>query len=317
MSYYAGIDLGGTKIAAGIFDTERGALIAHDVIPTRSHEGIDAVVGYMAGIVRALATSTGVTLTGVGVGIPGVIDYARGVTLLIPNLPGDWFERPIRAELQAALNLPIALINDARAFTLAEATQGAGRGGAVVACFTLGTGIGGGLALNGRIHWGLKNAAGEFGHQIVEPDGAPCGCGGHGCLEAHASGYALTALGVQAMIAEPDGLIAQLAEGDTAAVTPQLIMQAAERGDAAAIAMLHRVGTYIGLGVANILTILSADKVVLGGGLTQLGAWLFDPIWATVRARCHTVPLEQVTITPAALGQQAGVIGAAIWASQQ
>lgn len=317
MSYYAGIDLGGTKIAAGILDSERGELIAQDVIPTRPHQGIDTILKNMTTLVTALASRSGVSLTGVGVGVPGVIDYERGVTLLIPNLDGDWFERPVRAELQAALNLPVALINDARAFTLAEATQGAGRGGAVVACFTLGTGIGGGFAINGRIHWGLNNAAGEFGHQIVEPNGELCGCGSHGCLEAHASGYAITAHGVQVMMQHPQGQIARLAEHDAARVMPSLIMQAAELGDPRAREILERAGHYIGIGVANVITMLSADKIVLGGGLIQLGHWLLDPITATVRQRCRTVPLDRVTITRTALGQQAGVIGAAIWASQQ
>jgi len=317
MSFYAGIDLGGTKIAAGIFDTESGRLIAHDVIPTHSHEGIDAVIRRMVGIVQTLTDTTQVRLERIGLGVPAVIDYERGMTLLMPNLAGDWFERPLVAEMQAALNLPVALINDARAFTLAEATQGAGRGGTVVACFTIGTGIGGGIAINGRLHLGLKNAAGEFGHQTVEPNGAVCGCGNRGCLETLASGYAITAQGVEAMKHEQNGHIALLAQHDPKRVTPGLIMQAAERGDLTARDILTRAAQYIGVGIANILTILSADKVVLGGGVSQLGPWLFDPIWATVRERCHTIPLDQVTITQAALGQHAGIIGASLWASQQ
>ena len=316
MSYYAGIDLGGTKIAVGIWDADARRLIAHDVTPTHAHEGPDAVVPRMAALVRQVVERSGVTLSGAGLGVPGVIDVETGCTLLVPNLPG-WYGRPVVAEMQSTLGLRVALINDARAFTLAEAVEGAGRDGNVVACFTVGTGIGGGLAINGRLHLGLRNAAGEFGHQTLEPEGPLCGCGNHGCLEALASGYAITASGVQAAREQPDGVIATLAANDLDRITPELIKQAAQAGDGAACGILNRAGTYLGIGIANVLVILSADTVVIGGGVSQLGDWLLDPVRAAVYERCHTVALDQVRIVRAALGQNAGVIGAAIWAAQQ
>jgi glucokinase len=301
MTLFAGIDLGGTKIAAGILDTDTGQLIAHDVQPTHAHEGADAVITRMADIVRGLVERSGVSLSGVGVGVPAVVDYEGGRTLLMPNLTKDWYGKPVVAQLQSALDLPVSIINDARAFTLAEATLGAGRGASTCVCFTVGTGIGGGIALDGRLHFGLKGAAGEFGHQTVEPAGPRCGCGNHGCLEAVASGSAITAQAVQVAGSQPEGVLSQLAGGDLSRMTPGVVMQAAEAGDIEAQNILQRAGTYLGIGIANVLTILSADCVVIGGGVSQLGDWLLNPVRAAVRSRCHTVALDEVQIVQAGL----------------
>lgn len=316
-AYYAGVDLGGTKIAGGILDSATGSVLVRGVIPTNAHEGYPAVMQRVAQLVRDLSAQAGVPLCGVGFGVPAVIDFEGGRTLLMPNLPKDWYGQPVVAELRQALNIPVALVNDARAFTLAEATLGAGRGADTAICYTIGTGIGGGIAFGGRLHLGLGAVAGELGHQTIEPDGPLCGCGNHGCLEALASGYAITHMGVQAARENPASAINTLVAGNLDAITPLVIMHAAEKGDPAAIRILERAGRYIGIGVANTLTILSADCVVIGGGVSQLGDWLLNPIRAVVRERCHTIPVDQIRIVLAALGQDAGWIGAAVWASQQ
>jgi glucokinase len=209
------------------------------------------------------------------------------------------------------------LVNDARAFTLAEAMLGAGRGAETVVCFTVGTGIGGGIIFHGRLHLGFDGAAGELGHQTIEPDGPLCGCGNRGCLEALAGGYAISGMGVQAAQDDPESPIYMLAGGDMRAVTPEVIMRAAKMGDEVARRIIERAGYYLGIGVSNAVTMLSADCVVIGGGVSQLGEWLLNPIRATLRERCHTVALDRVKIVLSALGQDAGVIGAALWASQK
>lgn len=319
-AYYAGVDLGGTKIAAVLLDAQTGAVAASLTVPTQAAEGPTAVIARIAATIRQLAEAHRAPLMAiqwVGVGVPAVIDYALGQTLLMPNLPGDWHRRPIAAELAALLGRPVALINDARAFALAEATYGAGVGAADVACFTVGTGVGGGLVIGGRLHMGLRGSAAEFGHQTIDADGPLCGCGSRGCLETLASGPAISAAGVRTILQGVDSAIGRLAGGDLTQVTPALIKQAADDGDAHAQEILTRAGTALGIGVSNVITLFSPSAVIIGGGVAALGAWIFDPVRATVRARCRTAPVDAIAILPAAVGAYAGAIGAAAWARGQ
>jgi glucokinase len=180
---------------------------------------------------------------------------------------------------------------------------------------TLGTGVGGGVAFGGRLHLGLDGTAGEFGHQTIDPHGPRCGCGNHGCLETFVSGPALAAQGVRAMLHSLPTAIGVLARNDLMCVTPELIGQAATAGDEVARAILARAGTALGVGLANLITMFSPDRVVVGGSVARLGEWLLGPARKEVRHRCHVTPLERVQIVPSALGAP-GVIGAAIWAKQ-
>jgi glucokinase len=317
---YLGIDLGGSKIAAAVVDVATGALAGRTVVPTEAHEGPDAVVGRMAALALEACRAAGVRpeqLGGLGVGVPGVFDLASGRTLFLPNLPTTWPGVPVGEPLRRALGCPAWLINDARAFVLAEASFGAGRGARTVVGLTLGTGIGGGIALDGRLHMGIDGTAGEIGHMTIDPHGRPCGCGNHGCLETFASGPAITTLGIGAVVNGRTTRIGELAGYDLNRVTPETVLHAAEQGDEVAREILGRAGAALGVGVANLVTILSPDRVILGGSVARLGEWLFGPVRAAVRERVRAVPVERVQILPAALGGDAGVIGAAVWAAQR
>jgi glucokinase len=320
MGHLVGVDLGGTKIAAVLFDSQTNKVTSGVTIATLAHEGPEAVIERIANTVTELCQEAGVEPHGVGLGVPATIDAARGVTLLMPNLPGDWRELPITAAVQAHLTVypgcPVWLINDARAFTLAEATLGAGKDGHTVACFTVGTGIGGGIAIGGRLHLGLGGNAGEFGHLTIDPNGPRCGCGNHGCLEALASGPAITAMGVKTMLQGNDSKIGLLAYQDIKRVTPAIVMQAAELGDVFACEILERAGAAFGVALSNVITLLSPDCVVIGGGIAELGDWILGPARAEVQARCHTAPVDKIPLRRAALGRHAGAMGAAVWAMQ-
>jgi glucokinase len=271
----------------------------------------------MAGLVRDICERAGQgQLAGLGVGVPGVFDPSSGHTLFLPNLPGTWRNVPVGPVLHQELGCPVRLINDARAFVLAEATYGAGRGAETVVGLTLGTGIGGGIVLHGRLHEGMDGSAGEIGHHTVDPNGPPCGCGNRGCLETYASGPSIAAQGMRAVAQGMTTRIAGLVEHDLNRITPETIMRAAEQGDAVACDILARAGDALGIGIANMVTVLSPEVVVLGGSVARLGEWLFAPVRAMIRRRCHVTPIERVQILPAALGGDAGVIGAAIWAGQ-
>ena len=320
MSVYLGIDLGGTKIAAAAVDVRTGERLLQLIVPTEAHEGPAAVIERMAALAAQVCTQANVALEhipAIGIGVPGVIDLERGVTLLLPNLPSGWRNVPLAANIAHLTGRPTAIINDARAFTLAEATFGAGRDASSVVGITLGTGIGGGIAFNGRLHLGIDGTAGEVGHMTIDPYGPRCGCGNRGCLETFASSPSITAIGLRAVAQGMTTQIGALVDYDLNKITPGVIARAAENGDTVAREILQRAGSYLGIGIANLITIFSPERVVIGGGLSRLGEWLLEPARTEVTARCHLTPLDRVQIMLAQLGGEAGVIGAAVWAAQR
>ena len=186
-----------------------------------------------------------------------------------------------------------------------------------MACYAVGTGIGGGVVVNGRLHLGLSCSAGELGHQVVELDGLPCNCGGRGCLEMYASGSAITAQAVAALAQRRTTLLHELCGGDWNRVNTELVVQAARQGDALCLNLLQRAGQYIGAAITNTLVTLSPQLVVVAGGVATAGDLLLEPIRRTVLERVHLVPIEQIQILPAALGDNGGLLGSALWASLQ
>ena len=283
-----GLDLGGTNIKLALL--EDGVLIEQAEAPTRSEDGGPAAV--LQRIVE-LGRSVG-PVDSVGVALPGLFDEA-GVIVLLPNLYGPWTGTPAREPLEEGFGAPVTLINDGHAFALAESTLGAGRGAANVMCIVCGTGIGGGLVLDGRLHLGPEQRAGEFGHHTVSEDGPACECGNRGCLELYAGARAIA----------------------TAAGAPSFheVVVRARSGDEAATRALARAGELIGLAIANILIFLAPDRVVVGGGVAEAGELLLDPLRASVADRARVAPLDRIAIAPAELGPRAGAIGAALWSA--
>lgn len=319
MSFYIGIDLGGTKIRAVVYEATAARVLVYQVVPT-SNQGVDAVITQMSDLARSVAAQANVALDqieGIGIGVPATIDYARGVTLLLPNIPGEWYGKPVQSLLQAQINRPVYLINDAHAFTLAEATHGAGRGYPVVACFTLGTGIGGGIAIDGRLLMGRDGSAGEFGHMTVDYNGLPDGSGTPGGLERFASGPAIAAEGVRAVMQGADTQIGALVDYDLNKITPAVIARAADAGDEEAQRILERAARILGAGIGNVLTILNPHAVVIGGGMASLGERILKPVRAALKVYNKTTDLDALQLVPAELGDDAGAIGAALWAMQQ
>ena len=319
-NYFIGIDLGGTNIKAAMVNITTGEISGTTSIPTHSREGYDAVIAQMGVLVQRVITASKITKSkvgGVGVGVPGVIDMDKGRTLFLTNLPGQWRNVPLVEKLSEHAKLPVRIINDARAMTLGEWQFGAGKGVDTVACYTLGTGIGGGLIINGRLHLGIGGAAGELGHVIVDLYGPKCGCGSNGCMEAFASGPAIAAMGMKAVVQGLTTRIAELCEGDLNRITPELVCQAAIEGDSIAKDIYEQAGRYIGVGVASIVTAINPRRVIFGGGVAAAGEIILDPIRRTVQSRVCLTDLKSVQIVLAELGNSAGLIGAAYWASQK
>ena len=246
---YIGIDLGGTNIKAGIVDLLTGKLIAIRSTPTRAHEGHEIVMRRSADLIEDLIAASRLRRTeigGIGIGVPGVLDLEQGLVLFLPNLPGSWPNVPLARFIQEKIDIPVRLLNDARAITLGEWKFGAGRGVETLACFAVGTGIGGSLVINGKLHLGIGGTAGELGHQTIDFNGPLCGCGNRGCLEAYASGPAIAAMGIKAVIQGQTTIIGALVNHDLNRITSQLISQAAGQGDRVAKDIFAQAGEYKG-----------------------------------------------------------------------
>lgn len=318
-NYYLGIDLGGTNIKAALVNTLTGEISGTTSIPTQSREGYDAVIANMGKLVESIVAASGIApenIGGIGIGVPGEIDMERGVTLFLTNLPGQWRNVPLAEKLKALTGFEVSLINDARAMTFAEWKFGAGKGVETAAFYTLGTGIGGGLIINNKLHLGIGGAGGELGHVIVDLYGDACGCGSRGCVEAYASGPAIAAMGMKAVVQGLTTSLAEMCGDDLNKITPELVCQAALAGDEIAKDIYERAGRYIGIGVASIITALNPRRVVFGGGVAAAGELILDPIRRTVRSRVTLINIDEVHIVLATLGNNAGLVGAATWASQ-
>ena len=318
--YAVGIDLGGTRIKGALVDGQ-GNLVTATKTGTAAAQGVDAVIERIRRLIAELLRSVpkGGTVVGIGLAVPGVIDMPSGTVLFLPNLPGGWSNVPLARLVGEHFGLPTHLLNDARAATLGEKRFGAGRNSRNMVCLTLGTGIGGGIIINDQLYFGSEGTAGEVGHQTVELHGPPCNCGNEGCVEALASGPALAALAVKAVMQGTTTKIRDLAEGDLNRITPKLVSQAAAAGDPVALDIIRKVGGYIGTAIANLVAVLNPDTVVVGGGVAQAGPPLFEAIEATVARRVHVAKggRGNVAIVPAGLGEEAGVAGAAAWALER
>lgn len=292
-SRHLGLDLGATNLKWAVLESDGAAWRRLDAgqLPTRAHDGAAAVIGRMAETAEE-ARAAWPDISSIGVGVPGLYDAAAGVATFLPNLPADWTDRPVAAPLGERLGLPVRLINDARAFGLAELRVGAGRGCEVLVGLALGSGVGGVVVIDGRVHFGHGGTGGELGHQTLLPDGPPCTCGNRGCLEAFAKADAVAAA--------------------CGTVTAEEGVRAARAGDERAINGLCEVGRWLGIGIANLVVVLNPDRVVIGGGVAGAGELLLEPIRDEVRRRVHVTSLEALEIVPAELGVWAGAVGAAI-----
>jgi glucokinase len=312
---FASIDLGGTNIHAALA-TGDGALLAEIKESTRSHEGPERVLKRIGEMIQKLATQSGHQPQALGIGVPGLVDVATGTTHFLPNMPTQWRGVQVRAELESMLGCPVHVLNDARTATLGELVFGHGQSVRDLIFLTLGTGVGGGVVLDGRLRLGPLNAAGELGHQTVDPHGLPCGCGNRGCLETVASGPALAAEGVRLLLSGNAPRLHALCGGDLNRVNAATVGQAAREGDEMVRRAIERMGGWIGLAAANIVSALHPQMIVLGGGVAQLGDLLLDPVRHTLHSRVGMFPTDDVEVRASQLGDKAGLLGGIALASR-
>lgn len=313
--YVIGVDLGGTKISVGALTTDGSRQLAQRTEATLAAEGADAVVGRIAAMVKAtvadVVRETGAArsdIAGVGIGSPGPLDRERGIVITTPNL--GWHDFPLRDRVTEATGLRATLDNDANCATLGEWWIGAARGAKNVVGMTIGTGIGGGLILNGKLYHGSSDVAGEIGHTCIDSNGRRCKCGNYGCLEAYASGPATADRAREALADGEQSALVGMAGGDLTKLTAHQVYDAARQGDAVAQEIVRETARFIGTGIANLLNIFNPDVVVLAGGVAEAGDELFGPVRTEVRRRAFKPAVDACRIVPGALHGAAGVVGA-------
>ncbi|HEX2190602.1 MAG TPA: ROK family protein [Longimicrobiaceae bacterium] len=314
--WIAGVDLGGTNIVVGLLPLDGGEVLGLRSMPTDSVRGAKFVVDRIVGmaeqaIAEVLSTQGGTReeIAGVGIGSPGPLDRRTGTVINTPNL--GWRNFPLRDLISNALHLPATLDNDANCATYGEWWLGAGRGTRALVGFTLGTGIGGGIVLNGEIFHGCSDVAGEIGHMTIDSNGRRCKCGNYGCLEQYASGPAIALRAVEGIEAGAETVLLEMVNGKLDEITAATVYEATVQGDAYATEVMKDTAKFLGAGIASIINILNPEMIVIAGGVTRAGDTLFEPLRAEVRRRAFKSAQECCRILPAELPGTAGVVGAA------
>lgn len=303
-----GGDLGGTRLKYGLFDGDGETLMEKNVA-SEADRGADHVIRRMTGLFRELIDGSGRVqqVRGIGLGVAGLIDGWRGIVRTAPNLPG-WRDIQVKATMEAQLRIPVIMDNDANVAALAEFHFGAGRGVDSMMMITLGTGVGGGLILDGEIYRGTGGLAGEFGHTVVDLDGPPCHCGNRGCIESYVGNYAILRRFFEKMDAgERSSLSGMVRES----VSVETISLAGEKGDQAARATFKEAGEALGVGMANVVNLLNIQRFVVGGGVAEAGELILAPAREALYRTAFKDSAKIVDVVAGVLGDRAGMVGAA------
>jgi len=310
--FLIGVDVGGTNIRMGIV-TPDGRILKKIQYPTDMSRGgmtmmerlvsrlQDFIQGEMGGVHSEIR---------IGIGIAGPIDLRRGVLIAPPNLP-DLNGFRLREFLKERISLPIAIENDANAFTLGEGWKGAARGCLHYCGITLGTGVGGGIVVAGKILHGAEGMGGEVGHMVLNPEGPLCGCGGRGCLEVYGSGSGIRRMALEA-IEKGEGLeILKRSGRNIGKVTSEEVFEAAQKGDETALKVFNEMGRYLGLGLVNLVNLFNPEKIVVGGKVSRAWDYFIERAKEVVWQRAMKGQREKVQIVQAECGDDAGMLGAA------
>ncbi|WP_350344191.1 ROK family protein [Proteinivorax tanatarense] len=304
-----GIDIGGTNIACGL--VEEGQILYKTSLATNASEGKESVFNSIFKAVQMVLDNTETTIkqiAGIGVGVPGMVDMDTGVVKLAPNL--YWEYVPVKEILEKKFKVPVVVDNDANAAALGEVLSGAGKGNKDVVCITIGTGIGAGLIINGKIHHGKSGGAGEFGHTIVNEKGPLCNCGSRGCLETLTSATAIVNKGKDILQQESDSILKDcIVEGQP--LGAKEIFLAAQKGDKWCKEVIEESCKHLGMALANVVNLLNPEQIIVGGGVSQAGEALFRPLKKWVNYYSLDILNKDLSVDPAELGNDAGIIGAA------
>jgi len=307
-----GVDLGGTNVRLGIV-SEKGAIMTSSRMLTGVGEGPDRVIRRIVTAVKSLLKKTPGRehgIHGVGIGVPGIISLPDGIVRFSPNLPG-WTDIQLRDSMEKMLGLPVVVENDANAYALGEHRFGAGKGAGSLVCVTLGTGVGGGIIIDGSLVRGSDGMAGEVGHMTVRPNGIQCNCGNRGCVERYSSATAIVERTLSAIGRGSKSSLAHKYTKNPGLLTARDVYEAAMAGDALSTRIYRDAGRCLGIMAADLINLLNPDRIVVGGGMA--GAWelISVPMRTEVKKRAFDIPAARCGIVPGLLGDDAGVLGAA------
>ena len=309
---YIGIDVGGTGIQMGVVD-EKGQIIAKGAIVTRTDIPFEDQVKAMADCALETLEKSGHTLielASIGLGIPGIADQKTGVVPFCTNL--GWKNVPLRETFQKYIDRPIFIDNDATVAGLAESVAGVSVNTDSSVFLTLGTGVGAGIVIRGKVWSGFHGVGSEVGHMIMEIDGEPCSCGNRGCLERYTSATAIIRMAREAVAKHPDSLIMSLCGGDPSLINAKMVFDAAREGDEQGLKVFRRYARYLGQAIATIVNFFDPEVIVLGGGVSKAGKFLLDAVREEAPKYCiyKSMPISRIEL--AELGPDAGIIGAAM-----
>lgn len=308
--YYIGVDLGGTNIAAGVVD-EQGKILKQGSTPTMNERHYSEIVRDMAELCKKITEEAGLSMSdiqGIGIGCPGSIDNKTGMVVYANNLKMD--HTPLAAELKKYIDLPVNVENDANAAAMGEYVVNGGGVDSFV-FITLGTGVGGGVVIDGKLYRGFNGVGAELGHVTLVHDGVPCTCGNHGCWEAYASVTALIRQTKEAMEKHPDSLMCEFAEKE-GKVSGRTAFEAAKKGDPAAQEVVDQYVRYVADGLVGVVNTFQPERLVIGGGISKEGDYLLNPIKEYVKRYDYNKYMPRTDISIATLFNEAGIIGAAL-----
>ncbi|MFB3887459.1 MAG: ROK family protein [Thermodesulfobacteriota bacterium] len=310
--FLIGVDFGGTNIRMGVV-TPEGKVLKKVRYTTDVSKGgaalFEQLVSNLSDLIRKYFKESD-QLIGIGIGVAGPVDMEKGIMIAPPNLPTlDGF--PVRAFLQERIPSPIFIENDANAFTLGEGWVGAAKGCNNYCGITLGTGVGGGVVVAGKILRGSTGMGGEVGHMVLDPDGPSCGCGGRGCLEVYASGTGIRRMAVEVAHKRGSGRISEWVKGNAEDLNSEKVFEAARKGDLEAQQIFNVMGRFLGLGLVNLVNLFNPEKIVIGGRVARAWDYFIPSVVETVQERAMKGPREKVRIVRAECGDDAGMLGAA------
>lgn len=315
--YYIGIDLGGTNIAAGIVD-EQCNMVVKGSVPTGRLRSFEEIIKDMAGLCKGLMNDAGVTeseIGAIGIASPGAPNVEEGRIVYSANIP-SFTNAPVCSELKKYFpGKEVFIENDANAAAFGEIIAGAAKGEKDAVMITLGTGVGGGIVIDGKIYAGFNHAGGELGHMVIKANGVRCGCGREGCWEAYASVTALIRETAEVIEEYPDSIIHQMIKKENGRISGRTAFDAMRSGDAAGKAIVNQYIEYIGIGLANIINIFQPKKIVVGGGISKEGETILTPLRKYVKEQTYAAGepnRKTAEIVEAKLGNDAGIIGAAM-----
>jgi len=310
--YTIGIDLGGTNTKIALVG-DSCDIIKREQFSTKLYKTKEDLVFAISGVIKKMISGYSLKesqISGIGIGAPGLVDSDRGIVHCLTNIPG-WENVNLKNLLQRKIHFETYIDNDVNLMALAESKFGAAKGAKEVFCVTLGTGVGGGIVIDGKIYRGYTQSAGEIGHVSINSNGPKCNCGNKGCIESYIGNNAIVENVVARIKSGTPSILKELTGGQLDKITPHMITQAAKKGDKLSIQIWAIVAEYLSVGLVMVVNVFNPQIIVIGGGIAEAGKFLFDPLRKKVRENAIAVSSKAVHIVKAKLGNDAGIIGAA------